>query len=87
MLFGVGFGLWWTFFRTRDVNVGVPPPVLAGRTVLPLDSLTVNLADAEEGRFLRVMLSLGVDGQLPAIAKAEPETGAVPWLRFGIGRQ
>lgn len=80
LLFGVGFGLWWTFFRTRDVSVDLQPQATAGRTVLPLDSFTVNLADAEDGRFLRATLSLGVDGQLPAIFKAEskaPDTGAV----------
>ena len=80
LLFGVGFGLWWTFFRIRDVNLGVQAQVSTGRTVLPLDSFTVNLADPEEGRFLRATLSLSVDGQLPAIAKAEskvPETGTV----------
>jgi flagellar protein FliL len=62
------------------VNLAVPPAVSAGRTVLPLDSFTVNLADAEDGRFLRATFSLGVDGQLPAIVKVEskvPETGAV----------
>ena len=35
-------------------------------TVLPLESFTVNLADAEEGRFLRTTFSLGVDGEVPA---------------------
>jgi flagellar protein FliL len=41
----------------------------------------VNLADAEEGRFLRATLALGVDGQLPTIPKGENkpvETSAVP---------
>jgi flagellar FliL protein len=40
----------------------------------------VNLADAEEGRFLRATMALGVDGQLPAISKGENkpvETGQV----------
>jgi flagellar FliL protein len=40
----------------------------------------VNLADPEEGRFLRMTLALGVDGQLPTIAKGEnkpAETSAV----------
>jgi len=40
----------------------------------------VNLADPEEGRFLRATLALGVDGQLPVIARGENkpvETSAV----------
>ena len=40
----------------------------------------MNLADPEDGRFLRATLALGVDGQLPTIAKGENkpvETGAV----------
>jgi flagellar basal body-associated protein FliL len=80
LLLGTGFATWWTFFRTRDAGVAVQQQVSAGRRVLPLESFTVNLADAEQGRFLRATLSLGVDGQLPAIARAEskaPETGAV----------
>jgi flagellar FliL protein len=47
---------------------------------MPLESFTVNLADPEEGRFLRATLALGVDGELPTIAKGEGktvETGAV----------
>jgi flagellar basal body-associated protein FliL len=39
--------------------------------VLPLESFTVNLADAEDGRFLRATLALSVDGKLPMIAKGE----------------
>ncbi len=31
----------------------------------------MNLADLEEGRFLRATLALGVDGQLPTIARGE----------------
>jgi flagellar FliL protein len=38
---------------------------------LPLESFTVNLADPEEGRFLRATLALGVDGKLPTMAKGE----------------
>ena len=34
----------------------------------------MNLADPEEGRFLRATLSLGVDGQLPPITKADNKT-------------
>ena len=50
------------------------------RAVLPLEPFTVNLADPEEGRFLRATLALGVDGQLPVTAKGENkpvETGVV----------
>jgi len=31
----------------------------------------VNLADPEEGRFLRATLALGVEGQLPTIARGD----------------
>ena len=40
----------------------------------------MNLADPEEGRFLRATLALGVEGQLPTIARGENkpvETGQV----------
>ena len=45
-----------------------------------MDSFTVNLADEEDGRFLRATLAIGVDGQLPAMSKGEskaPESSAV----------
>jgi flagellar FliL protein len=69
LLFGVGFGAWWTFGRTSPVNSAEQ----AGSTLsaLPLESFTVNLADQEDGRFLRLTLSLGVNGRLPAVQKSE----------------
>jgi flagellar FliL protein len=78
LLLGVGSGIWWEFIHPRDSDSANRAP--AARTVLPLENFTVNLADPEEGRFLRATLALGVDGQLPTIAKAESkqvETGAV----------
>jgi len=74
----VGFGVWWGFMRPSDAGSANRGQV--GRTVLHLESFTVNLADPEEGRFLRATLALGVDGQLPTIAKGENkpvETSAV----------
>jgi flagellar FliL protein len=71
LLIGIGTGIWWGIGRPRNTssaNQGRAAPV---RTVLSLESFTVNLADPEEGRFLRATLALGIDGQLPAIAKGE----------------
>jgi flagellar protein FliL len=71
LLVAIGSGIWWGFVRPRDANSanqGQEGPV---RTVLPLESFTVNLADPEEGRFLRATLALGVDGELPTAAKGE----------------
>jgi len=69
LILGVGFGVWWGFLRTRDAGPANREQV--GRAVIPLESFTVNLADPEEGRFLRATLALGVDGQLPTITKGE----------------
>jgi flagellar protein FliL len=77
---GIGTGVWWGFVRPRDVNSASQEQAAPARTVLPLESFTVNLADPEEGRFLRITLALGVDGQLPTISRSENkavETGAV----------
>ena len=79
VLLGIGFGIWWGFVRPRDTASSSQAAVTT-RAVLPLEAFTVNLADHEEGRFLRATLSLGVEGQLPAIGKGENkpvETGAV----------
>jgi flagellar protein FliL len=80
LLFGFGFGVWWLFFHAHSVK---PADAAAGEsapTILPLESFTVNLADQEEGRFLRITMALGVDGELPAPAKGqgkEPDAGKV----------
>src|SRR5260370_13585952 len=71
LLIVAGSGIWWGFVRRRDVSPENPQPTAPARTVLPLESFTVNLADPEEGRFLRATLALGVEGQLPTIAKGE----------------
>jgi flagellar protein FliL len=71
LLCGIGFGVWRIYFRSSPANSADQPQVSSSRTVLPLESFTVNLADPEEGRFLRTTLSLGVDGKLPLLAKAE----------------
>jgi flagellar basal body-associated protein FliL len=75
-----GAGIWWGFLRPRDANSANSQPAAAVRSVLPLESFTVNLADAEEGRFLRATMALAVEGQLPAITKGDNkpvETGLV----------
>jgi flagellar FliL protein len=81
VLIGIGSGVWWGFARPRGASSANQEQAAAtARTVLPLESFTVNLADPEEGRFLRATLALGVDGELPTIAKGESkpvETGAV----------
>ena len=71
VLIAIGSGVWWGFVRPRNANSANQAQTAPVRTVLPLESFTVNLADAEEGRFLRATLALGVDGQLPTIAKGE----------------
>jgi flagellar basal body-associated protein FliL len=68
VVLGIGFGVWWGFFRPRDADSA---RVASIRAVLPLEAFTVNLADHEEGRFLRATISLAVEGQLPATAKGE----------------
>jgi flagellar protein FliL len=81
LLLGIGVGVWWGFLRPRDADLANQAEGASTRTVLPLDSFTVNLADAQEGRFLRATLALGVEGQLPVAAKGENksvETSSVP---------
>lgn len=79
LLLALGVGIWWTFFRTR-AETSASQSISPVRIVLPLESFTVNLADEEDGHFLRTTIALGVDGQVPASAKGgskEPESGAV----------
>jgi flagellar FliL protein len=71
VLFGIGLGGWWMFLRPSAANSANTPQFATARIVLPLESFTVNLADLEEGRFLRVTMSLGVNGELPALVKGE----------------
>jgi flagellar basal body-associated protein FliL len=78
VVLAVGSVVWWLVVPKikRNSNSGSS----AGTVVLPLESFTVNLADPEEGRFLRVTMALGVEGKLPPITKnesKEPEAGAV----------
>jgi flagellar FliL protein len=80
LLVALGGGVWWTFFRGRSstsASQSISSPI---RTVLPLESFTVNLADDQDGHFLRATLALGVDGQLPPMGKSEskaPESSSV----------
>jgi flagellar FliL protein len=71
LLVGIGLGVWWGVARPREMSSANPERSESTRAVLPLESFTVNLADAEDGRFLRATLALGVDGKLPTIAKGE----------------
>ena len=69
---GLAMGGWWFASQRRAAS----QPADGGdadnsTTILPLDSFTVNLADPEEGRFLRVTVALGVAGKLPALGKAQ----------------
>ena len=80
VLIGVGWGGWWAFIRPRSASSANQDSAAVSRAVLPLESFTVNLADPEEGRFLRATMALGVDGQLPVVARGENkpvETGQV----------
>ncbi|MBZ5659245.1 MAG: flagellar basal body-associated FliL family protein [Acidobacteriia bacterium] len=80
LLFAAGVGAWWTLLRPRAASSADPAARAATTTVLPLESFTVNLADVEEGHFLRATLALGVAGELPSIGKGENkgmETSAV----------
>lgn len=80
VLMAVGSGVWWGFLRPRGASSANQGAAAATRAVLPLESFTVNLADAEEGRFLRTTMALDVDGQLPAVTHGENkaiETGQV----------
>jgi flagellar basal body-associated protein FliL len=75
LICAMGFGLWRTFFRSTPPNSTGLESASPARTVLPLESFTVNLADQEEGRFLRTTMALGVDGHVPPPAKAEIKSG------------
>jgi flagellar FliL protein len=75
LLAGTGFGVWRTFLVPRPANSADQSSASAVKTVLPLESFTVNLADQEEGRFLRATLSLGVDGKLPPLTKGNGNEG------------
>jgi flagellar FliL protein len=74
ILFAVGLLVWWVFLRPRPVSSENQPKTETPRTILPLESFTVNLADPEEGRFLRTTLALGVDGELPRATKEESKS-------------
>ena len=80
VLLALGSGIWWGLARPRDAASAIQPAAGGTHAVLPLESFTVNLADPEDGRFLRATMALGVEGQLPVIARGENkpvETGAV----------
>jgi flagellar FliL protein len=80
VLFAIGFGVWWTFVRQRDTDPSTQVQADSTSTVLPLEPFTVNLADPEEGRFVRATLALRADGYLPTITKGEnkpPENSRV----------
>jgi flagellar protein FliL len=80
VMLAIGFGIWWGFVRPRDADSASRAGAASARAVIPLEAFTVNLADHEEGRFLRATLALGVEGQLPMIARGENkpvETGQV----------
>ena len=73
-------GVWWYSSQKSSTPSADNSGAGSGLTILPLESFTVNLADAEEGRFLRVTMALGVAGQLPAMTKGSdkaPESSAV----------
>lgn len=67
----LGGGIWWGFIRTSGADPANQTQSASARAVLPLEPFTVNLADPEEGRFLRTTLALAVDGQLPVVAKGD----------------
>lgn len=69
LVFGIGFGIWWTLIQTSSVKSSDQSQSAPSRTIVPMESFTVNLADPEDGRFLRTTLALGVAGQLPQLAK------------------
>jgi len=77
----LALGGWWFASQRRAASQPADTPESdTSTTILPLDSFTVNLADQEDGRFLRVTIALGVAGQLPAMGKAQgkaPESSAV----------
>jgi flagellar protein FliL len=80
LLVGAGSGIYWGFLRPRAATSANEQQAGPGRSVLPLESFTVNLADAEDGRFLRMTMALGVEGQLPVVARGDNkpvETGQV----------
>jgi len=68
---GIGFGVWWTLLRVAPAESVGQQKSDSVKAILPMESFTVNLADQEEGRFLRTTLSLGIDGELPSTPKGE----------------
>jgi len=71
VIVGIGSGIWWGFVRPRDASSANQDQAATARTVLWLESFTVCLADLGEGGFLRATLALGVEGQLPTIARGD----------------
>ncbi len=68
----VGLGAWWLMAQRRAASQTTGAAESdAATAVLPLESFTVNLADQEDGRFLRITIALGVSGQLPALGKSQ----------------
>jgi len=68
----VAAGGWWFASQQRASSQPAEAPGSdSATTVLPLDSFTVNLADPEDGHFLRVTIALGVAGKLPTTGKAQ----------------
>lgn len=57
---GGGGAYWFYFMRGPATPKAAPPPKTS---VMPMDPFVVNLADEGGGRFLRVTLSLVVEGE------------------------
>jgi flagellar FliL protein len=76
-----GLGACGTSSKNADAAKGASgnPRIKA---VMNLESFVLNLADPEEGRFLRVGMTLGLENPLPAKGGKEEESGVVPTARI-----
>lgn len=71
-----GAAAWWVTQHSGGVNAAPSRSIERG-VLMHLDGFTVNLADPEEGHFLRVTLDLELD-RLPAPAEKDKPASGVP---------
>jgi len=78
-------GAVWFFSRRSAARASQPaqtqPHEHAAKSVLHLESFTVNLADSEQNAFLRVGIDLGLSEDLPESKGAEKASPLTPRIR------
>jgi flagellar protein FliL len=78
-------GAGWFFSRRSAARASQPVQIQAhehgAKSVLHLESFTVNLADSEQNAFLRVGIDLGLKEELPDSKGAEKTSPLTPQVR------